>query len=96
MLLLESSWEVDIATWLDKNNIDWDRPKHIKWVDSTRKARKYFPDFYLPDYDVYLDPKNPYIIAKDKEKIKAVSATINLIYGNVEYIKYKLNQVMQI
>jgi Asp-tRNA(Asn)/Glu-tRNA(Gln) amidotransferase C subunit len=94
ILFLESSWEVDIAVWLDENNIDWDRPNHIKWVDSTSKVRKYFPDFYLPEYDVYLDPKNPYIISKDREKIEAVSSTINLIYGKVEYIKNKLNELI--
>ena len=34
------------------------------------KRRHYFPDFYLPKYDLYLDPKNDYLITKDKVKIQ--------------------------
>ncbi len=30
------------------------------------------PDFYLQDYNVYLDPKNNYLQKKDKRKIELV------------------------
>ena len=41
---------------------------------------RYYPDLYLPDYDVYLDPKNKYLIENinprfgitDVEKINIV------------------------
>jgi hypothetical protein len=55
-VFLESSWEVIVALELDKNNIKWIRPKFINYtLNNTRKS--YYPDFYLIDYDVYLDPK---------------------------------------
>jgi len=34
------------------------------------KRRKYYPDFYLSEYDVYLDPKNDWLIQTDSEKIR--------------------------
>ncbi len=37
------------------------------------KQRKYFADFYLEDYDVYLDPKNDFLIPGDTIKINMVS-----------------------
>lgn len=86
-VLLESSWEVETAQLLDELGIVWVRPKHIKWVDSNQKERLYFPDFYLPKTDVYLDPKNPYCMEKDKEKLEVVSKNIKLVYGHIDHIK---------
>ena len=81
---LESSWEVQIAELLDKYNIEWHRPKPIKWIDSKDKTRMYYPDFYLPKTDLFLDPKNPYCMELDKEKMFVVSKDINIIYGDVQ------------
>lgn len=58
---LDSSYEVMVAESLDFNNIKWERPGRFKYyVDG--KEHYYTPDFYLPDYDIYLDPKNDYLI----------------------------------
>ena len=86
-VLLESSWEVEIANYLIQLGIEWNRPSFIKWVDSNNVTRRYFPDFYLPLYNMYLDPKNPYCIVRDKEKLEKVSQIIPLIYGSIEKIK---------
>ena len=64
-VMLESSYELAVAQDLDANNIKWVRPKRFYWVDDTGKRRHYTPDFYLPEYDVYLDPKNSYLIEID-------------------------------
>ena len=87
---LESSWEVNLAKWLDKNYIDWIRPKYISWKSSDGKNRKYFPDFYLPKYNVYLDPKNDYRVSTSQEKLTEVCKLITLYYGRVESIKEKV------
>jgi hypothetical protein len=50
---LDSSWELQLANSLDKHNIRWIRPGKFILSDD----RSYTPDFYLPDYKVYLDPK---------------------------------------
>jgi len=86
-VFLESSWEVEIARWLDEQHIEWTRPKHIPWKDSKGKSRKYFPDFYLPAFGIYLDPKNKYQIQLGSEKLSAVSKMINLFYGDVDHLK---------
>ena len=84
---LESSWELAIAQWLDVMDIDWTRPAHLPWVDTIGKKRKYFADFYLPKYDLYLDPKNPYQISISLDKLNYISSRHKLVYGEVDYIK---------
>ncbi len=69
---LQSSYEITVAQNLDNANIVWTRPEPLMWVDSENKEHRYYPDFYLPDFNVYLDPKNDYLMIKDQEKINSV------------------------
>jgi len=79
LIHLQSSWEVKIAKKLDDLKIEWIRPsKRIKWDDGGR-IRTYLPDFYLPEYDLYLDVKNHIGISVQKLKIEECSKIINLI-----------------
>lgn len=59
---LGSSYELSVAVSLDENNVLWDTCKRIKYIDPFGKNRTYTPDFYLEEYDVYLDPKNDFLI----------------------------------
>lgn len=93
-VLLESSWELEIAEFMDKHNINWIRPKYIRWTDKDGKIRLYYPDFYLPDYDIYLDPKNPTAISSSIDKMEIVSKLIPLIYGCKEKIKLHLSNIL--
>lgn len=86
-VLLESSWEVEIANYLTSKGIRWIRPEPVQWFDLKGVERYYYPDFYVVDYNLYLDPKNPYCISKDKVKLEIVKKKINLEYGAVDYIK---------
>lgn len=85
-VMLESSWEYAVAEYLDMHNIKWTRPEPIRWIDDKGANRLYFPDFCLVEHNTYLDPKNPYCLAKDKEKLEKISKEINIIYGSVDYI----------
>ena len=85
-VILESGWELKIAKWLDKHNVNWIRPNPIEWVDNSGNTHLYYPDFLLTDYDLYLDPKNPYCMALDREKMKIVENKVNILYGNVDMI----------
>lgn len=69
---LDSSFELKVAQELDANGIEWVRPKAIKYQDKTGQLRRYLPDFYLPAFDIYLDPKNDFLIEQDAEKISLV------------------------
>lgn len=71
---LQSSYELTCAKILDELSINWVRPKSIKYDGN----RRYFPDFYLVDYGIYLDPKNNFLARKDQEKIDKVSVQNNV------------------
>jgi hypothetical protein len=66
-VLLQSSYELRCMEILNSLSIRWIRPKCLKYDN-----RRYFADFYLVDYDIYLDPKNPYKARLDVEKINKV------------------------
>lgn len=82
---LDSSYELILAEDLDKNNIEWDRPGSFPYC-LNGKVHQYTPDFYLPDYDIYLDPKNDFLINNinpnlgfsDIDKIKEVEKENNI------------------
>lgn len=78
-ILLDSTWEFELAKRLDDLNIYWTRPNPIKWVDDKGTTRNYFPDFYLPKYDLYLDPKNPQAYKVQKNKIYCLNSQYNNI-----------------
>ena len=69
-ILLDSSWELALAKRLDELNIKWIRPDPIKWKGIDGVVHNYFADFYLTEYDLYLDPKNPHAISVQKQKLK--------------------------
>lgn len=83
---LDSSYEKIVAEQLDLNKIEWARPKYLKWIDDNKIEHRYYPDFYLPEYDVYLDPKNDLLIKRinprfgitDVEKINRVCKMNNV------------------
>lgn len=68
-VLLESTYEYKLAKSLTDNNIKWIRPKPLIWIDDNNKKHRYYPDFYLPLYDIYLDPKNDYLIHNVNKRI---------------------------
>lgn len=90
---MDSSWEVELAKWLDEKNIKWIRSRKIClfWKDESNNLRRYYPDFYLPDYNLYLDPKNKYLQEKDKFKLDNIrSQNIIVLSGYLEDIKNNL------
>lgn len=64
---LQSSYELECSKILDRLNIKWIRPKSLKY-----DGKRYFPDFYLPECNLYLDPKNDYLAKQDAKKIACV------------------------
>lgn len=75
---LDSTWEVEYANWLDKHNIEWNRPSYFLWRDDTGKLRKYYPDFYLVTENRYIDIKNNFLIETHKSKIEKVIEAHNI------------------
>ena len=76
---LDSSWELALAKRLDFLSINWIRPGPIPWIDEAGVTHNYFGDFYLPDYNLYLDPKNPQAIKVQKKKLDCLLSQYNNI-----------------
>lgn len=84
--ILGSSYELAVVKDLDANGIIWETCQRFSYIDSSGIERTYTPDIYLPDYDVYLDPKNDFLINNinpslgftDQEKIKFVEEQNNI------------------
>lgn len=85
---LDSTYELEVAKSLDANEVKWVRPKFVWYLDSNNKLRRYYPDFYLPDYDIYLDPKNDYLIKTDTFKIKQAE-----LYNNIKIVILNKDQL---
>lgn len=64
---LQSTYELRCSNILNELCIKWLRPKALKY-----DGRNYFADFYLPELDIWLDPKNNYKAKQDQEKINKV------------------------
>lgn len=80
-VMLDSSWEVALARRLDELKVDWIRPPPIRYSSLDDKLHNYFPDFYLPKYNLFIDPKNPIAFKAQKDKISILVELIpNLIF----------------
>jgi hypothetical protein len=83
----DSLWEVEYVKFLEDQNIPFIIPSPIYWFDDKQKSHKYFPDFYIPILDLYVDPKNPIVIIQQQTKLNIVSKQINLLYGDLQVVK---------
>lgn len=72
---LESSWELKLAKLLDAESIPWLRPSFLQYNDG---ANKYFPDFFISNHNIYIDPKNPYKLKSDMVKLTSVVEAHNI------------------
>lgn len=96
--VVDSTYEKILAEDLSKNNIRWERCKRFKYLDLKGKTHHYTPDFYLPDYNIYLDPKNDFLINninptlgyRDSQKIKWVEEQnkIHIIILDKEHLTW--------
>jgi hypothetical protein len=58
-VILQSSWEYEMMNQFNQCSIRWRRGMTF-WLSMKAKTGRpcsYTPDFWLPDYDVYVDPK---------------------------------------
>ena len=87
-ITFDSLWEKKVAIFLESKNMNWDRPEvSLPWFDRKGKQRKYFPDFYLIDYNIYLDPKNKQVQKDQEEKLEYLKKNYdNIIVGTLDEI----------
>lgn len=83
-VVLKGTWELIVAKWLDENRLFWEhefKSFEYEW----NGIRKYYPDFYLPDFDIFIEVKG-YETERDLAKWKSVP---NLVV-------FKLKEINQI
>ncbi len=81
-----STWEANVARVYNLVDIKWIyAPKLFDLGEHT-----YRPDFYLTEQDIYLDPKNPYCMEKDKLKMFEIGKKVKILYGDIKTIKENL------
>lgn len=64
---MDSKSEAKFAKILDSNNIEWVKndSTFFTFKDNDNKLRKYYPDFYLPHLDLWVEIKGKYYIRTD-------------------------------
>ena len=75
---LHGTWELKFAMYMDSNSIRWERNTKYFNYYFDGKNRKYFPDFYLPDSNDYIEIKG-FKTPKDDSKWDQFPKSENLI-----------------
>lgn len=87
---LHGKWELEFAKYLDNNKIEWRRPSESFEYIYEGKKRKYTPDFYLINEDLYIEIKG-YKTSKDEAKWSQFPKKLKIIFGKELKYNYKLN-----
>lgn len=77
-VLLRSSFEVKVAEYLNFIGVLWIQPKYLNYT-LNGKVFKYFPDFYVPSHDLYIETKNDYLMSLQIDKMESIKKEVNKI-----------------
>ena len=80
----QGSWEVTFAKYLDNLNIKWERPNKKFDYIYNNDNHKYLPDFYLPDYNLYIEIKG-YPTQRDFCKWEQFTDNLDIYFGDDLY-----------
>jgi hypothetical protein len=81
---VQGMWEKNVADWLNKLKIKWDRHRI-----SYEGHRTYTPDFWIPDYNFYIEVKG-WLSNRDIDKMRNVIKETGIkikILSKKEYLK---------
>ena len=69
MYRVQGTWEYKFIEWLDINLFTYEVHKgHLKYKDENNEERVYLPDFYVKEWNSYVDIKNSYLFSLTKTK----------------------------
>lgn len=83
---LKGLWELDTAKWLDSLNINWTNKIDGITYFYENKSHLYFPDFYLIDFNLYIEVKG-YEREVDSYKWKTLNNLIIFKKDEIEKIR---------
>lgn len=93
---MDSGAEHQFALLLDKHCISWvkNTETYFPFVDSSGKTRKYYPDFYLKDYDHWVEIKGERYIREDDDlRLASVGNIERIMSDNICLPKCALESV---
>lgn len=94
--ILDGSWELLVAQYLDDNSIEWTRPRNPFTYIFQNKTHLYYPDFYIPKYDIFVEVKG-YKRKVDEIKWKSVTdQNKNIIILSITQINQIKNKYFDI
>lgn len=79
-------WEVEFAKWLDSKGIVWERPSEpfkYFWKD---RWHLYFPDFFLPEKNLYVEVKG-YETERDRCKWSVIPNLLTIKLNDLKIIR---------
>jgi len=69
-ILWDSMWEVYLAQRLDVLGVRYDRPTEgLPYIGQDGREHNYYPDFWLPDYNTYIEVKNMFLFENDPKNL---------------------------
>lgn len=93
---LHSSWELEFAMWLDSIQVEWTKKVPYFNYEWDGSSRRYFPDFYLKKFDLYVEVKG-YQTDRDTVKWKCIPNLVIVKEKEIKAIKenkFELSQLL--
>ena len=94
--------EIILAAQLDLLKLDWCRnKKSFNYIDLEGKQRKYYPDFYIKNYNFYIEYKGWIIdkmIHKMKDAVNRNNIKLLIVYTNnkrFQHLGYNLQNIIE-
>ena len=83
---IDGLWELEVAKYLDSKNIKWEKPNKGFKYEWNNNIHLYFPDFYLPEYNYYVEVKG-YQRERDLYKWRSVDNLIIIKSKEISQIR---------
>ena len=70
---VQGKYEYRFIEWLDKNKMEFEcHPKKLKYIDAKGEWHSYLPDFFVNEWDCYVEIKNKYHMTQQIEKFEMI------------------------
>ena len=71
---VQGTWELAFIQWLDENNLSFTCHKGRIEYDINGEVHSYYPDFFVNEWDCYVDIKNDYHYSLQLDKFKSLES----------------------
>jgi hypothetical protein len=90
---LKGKWELEVAHWLDNNDIKWTNITDGFDYEWRGSKHRYYPDFHLLDYNIYIEVKG-FERDRDIAKWQAVENLVLIRKNEIRMIKEGIYQLI--